>query len=247
MGNLIGKIALITGASRGIGRGITLELAKEGATVLINFSKDDKGAKKTLDEVISLGGYGKLVKGDISSFNCCKEIINNIINEFGKIDILVNNAGISKIGLFMDSSKEEIDDLIGVNLLGAMYLSKLTLPQMISRGSGNIINISSIWGDVGASCEVLYSTTKGGINLFTKSLAKEVASMGVRVNAIAPGVIDTEMNSFLDNEERKTLEEEIPMGRFGNTKEIGKLVTFLCNDECKYLTGQIIKIDGGMI
>ena len=146
----------------------------------------------------------------------------------------------------MDATKEDIDTMININLMGALYLSKNVIPYMINKG-GNIINISSMWGEVGASCEVLYSTTKGGINLFTKSLAKEMASTGIRVNAIAPGVIDTKMNSFLEEDERKSLEEDIPMGRFGNSNEIGKMVSFLCSDDCKYLTGQVIRIDGGYI
>ena len=245
--NLQGKVALVTGASRGIGKEIALQLAKSGASVIVNYSKDDNGAELTLAEIIANDGYGKLSKGDISSFETCKNIIDDIIKNFGKIDIIINNAGISKIGLFMDSSCQEINNLIGINMLGAMYLSKFALPHMISKGDGNIINISSMWGEVGASCEVMYSTSKGGINLFTKSLAKEVAPMGIRVNAIAPGVIDTEMNSFLEDDDVRQLEEEIPAGRFGKTSEIAKAVLFLCNDECKYLTGQIIRIDGGLI
>lgn len=247
MDNLQGKIALVTGASRGIGRAIAFQLAKEGATVIINYSKDNEGAEKTLAEINEIGGFGKIIKADISSFEGCKKVIDEIINSFGKIDILVNNAGKSNVGLFMDASKEDIDNLMGTNLLGAMYLSKHALPHMTSKGRGNIINISSMWGEVGASCEVIYSTTKGGINLFTKSLAKEVAAMGIRVNAIAPGVIETEMNSFLDEKEKESLKEEIPFGRFGQSDEIGRVVAFLCKDGCDYLTGQVIRIDGAMI
>lgn len=245
--DLQGKIALVTGASRGIGRGIVLELAKTGVTVLINYKNNDEKAKETLELINNLGGYGELVKGDVSSFDGAKEIIDFIINRFGKLDILVNNAGISKIGLFMDSTKEDFDEILDTNLKGAMYLSKHALGPMVSRGSGNIINISSMWGEVGASCEVLYSASKGGINIFTKALAKEVASMGVRVNAIAPGVINTEMNSFLSKEEREELENEIPMGRYGDVSEIGRAVVFLCDENCSYLTGQILRIDGGLI
>ena len=247
MGSLRGKVALVTGASRGIGKAIALELSREGASVIINYSKDDSGAELTLAEIIASGGYGKLLKGNISSFETAKKIVDESIKSFGKIDILVNNAGVSQIGLFMDASEEDMNVIMGTNLLGAMYLSKHALPHMIRNGSGNIINISSMWGEVGASCEVLYSASKGGLNLFTKALAKEVAPSGIRVNAIAPGVIETEMNAFLEGEDRLALEEEIPMGRFGDTKEIGKAVVFLCNDSCKYLTGQIIRIDGGMI
>lgn len=247
MENLKGKVAIVTGASRGIGRGISIELAKEGALVVINYSKDLKGAEETLRLINSIGGYGKIIKGDISNFDECSDIVNETLKSLGKIDILINNAGRSEIGLFMDATKESIDNLIGVNLFGAMYMTKNVLNHMISRGEGNIINISSIWGDVGASCEVVYSTSKGGLNLFTKSLAKEVSSMGIRVNGIAPGVIETEMNSFLTIDERKELEDEIPMGRFGEVSEIGKAITFLCSENCKYLNGQIIKIDGAFI
>lgn len=247
MGKLTGKVILVTGASRGIGRAIAKELTKEGASIAINYSRDDEGANITLSEIQELGGYGKLFKSDISDYNNCKKLIDEVILAFGKIDILINNAARSKIGLFMDAASEDIMELINTNLLGAMYLSKLVIPHMISKNNGNIINISSIWGEAGASCEVIYSTTKGGINLFTKSLAKEVATFGIRVNAIAPGVINTEMNSFLDDEERNNLIEEIPMNRFGEPEEIAKITSFLCSDECKYLTGQIIKVDGGFI
>ena len=146
MGNLRGKVALVTGASRGIGRAIALELSAEGATVIINYSKDDSGAELTLAEIIASGGNGKLIKGNISSFETAKRIVDESIKSFGKIDILINNAGVSQIGLFMDASEEDIDSIMGTNLLGAMYLSKHMLPYMISNGSGNIVNISSIWG-----------------------------------------------------------------------------------------------------
>ncbi|MCF0148868.1 MAG: SDR family oxidoreductase [Clostridium sp.] len=247
MDSLNGKIALVTGATRGIGKSIAFELLKEGATVILNYSKDDLSAEETLKEIEALGGYAKLYKGDISNYEVCKNMMDFVITTFGKIDILINNAAVSFRGLFMDFSERNINDIFGINVLGAMYLSKEAIPHMLSKSYGNIINISSIWGEAGASCEVLYSSTKGAINLFTKSLAKEMAPMGIRVNAIAPGVIDTEMNSFLSTEEREELEEEIPFGRFGSTEEVAKMVTFLCSDKCQYLTGQVIKIDGAMI
>lgn len=247
MNKLSGKVALITGASRGIGRAIAIEFVRQGASVIINYSNDYEGAKETLEEVKKINGYGIIIKGDISSFEKCNLIVEEALKVMGKIDILVNNAGISHIGLFMDATEEEIQNIISINLFGAMYLSKHVLKGMVSRKSGNIINISSMWGEVGASCEVLYSTTKGGLNLFTKALAKEVAPSNIRVNCIAPGVIDTKMNSFLGEEEKKSLEEEIPLGRFGNPSEIGKLAVFLCSDDSSYITGQIIRADGGFI
>ena len=247
MSDLIGKVVLITGSSRGIGSAIAKELAHKGASVIINFSQDNLGAEKTLEEIQLNGGYAKIIKKDISNSVNCKELIEEVISIFGKIDILINNAAKSQVGLFMDFTEEDIEGLINTNLLSAMYLSKYALPYMISKNYGNIINISSIWGEVGASCEVVYSTTKGGLNLFTKSLSKEVAPFNIRVNSIAPGVINTEMNSFLSEEEKQNLIDEIPMNRFGDVSEIAKAVAFLCSDDSKYLTGQIIKIDGAFI
>ena len=247
MNKLSGKVALITGASRGIGRAIAIEFARAGASIIINYSSDDEGAKETLEEVKKANGYGIIIKGDISSFEKCNIIVEETLKVMGKIDILVNNAGISYIGLFMDATEKEIQKIVSTNLLGSMYLTKHVLKDMISRKNGNIINISSMWGEVGASCEVLYSTTKGGLNLFTKALAKEIALSNIRVNCIAPGVIETKMNSFLGEEEKKSLEEEIPLGRFGNPSEIGKLAVFLCSEDSSYITGQIIRADGGFV
>ena len=222
MGKLTGKVAIVTGASRGIGRGIAIELAKEGAAIVINYSKDDEGAEETYKMLTEIGVSAIKLKRNITNFHETEDIVKETIKHYGKIDILVNNAGRSIIGLFMDAGKEEIDSLIQSNLLGAMYLTKNAIPHMLERG-GAILNISSMWGDVGASCEVLYSASKGGINLFTKALAKEMAPSKIRVNAIAPGVINTKMNSFLNEEDKKELEEEIPMGRFGESSEIGKI------------------------
>lgn len=246
MSNLQGKVALVTGSSRGIGRGIAIELAKEGALVIINYVKNEEKANEVLEEIKLLGGYAKTLRGDVSTYESAKDLAAEAIKLFGKIDILVNNAGVSNIGLFMDFSKEDIESMMRTNLLGPMYLTKHLLPNMLSKG-GNIINISSIWGQMGASCETVYSASKGGLNQFTKSLAKELAMSGIRVNGIAPGVIDTEMNSMFSEEERQGLIDEIPMGRFGLAEEVGRTVVFLCDDRCRYMTGEILKIDGGYI
>ena len=246
MSKLLGKVAIITGASRGIGRAIAVELGKEGASVVINYSKDEEGANETLEVLRELGVVAYAIKRDVSSFEGAEEIINKALEHFGKIDIVVNNAARSTLGLFMDATREDIEGLISTNLLGAMYLTKLAIPHMLGKG-GAVLNISSMWGEVGASCEVLYSTSKGGLNLFTKALAKEMAPSNIRVNAIAPGVIDTKMNSFLSQEEREELENEIPVGRFGLPEEIGKTAVFLCSDDSSYITGQILRVDGGYI
>ena len=246
MSKLLGKVAIVTGSSRGIGRAIAIELAKEGASIVVNFSKDEEGAKETLDLLKKIGVSAIGIKIDASTFEGTEKIVKETIKYFGRIDILINNAAKSKIGIFLDSTKEDIDELIGTNLLGAMYLTRNVLPHMLGK-EGVILNISSMWGEVGASCETLYSTSKGGINSFTKALAKEMAPSYIRVNAIAPGVIDTKMNSFLTKEDRNELENEIPMGRFGLAEEIGKVAVFLCSNESSYITGQILRVDGGMI
>jgi 3-oxoacyl-[acyl-carrier protein] reductase len=244
---LEGKIALVTGSSRGIGRSIAMDMAKEGASVIINYSKDMENSLITERKIIENGGYCKSIKADISKYEESKYLIETIINKFGRIDILVNNAGVSKVGLFIDTLEEDFDKIINTNLKGIFNTCHNTLKYMIERKSGSIINISSIWGEAGASCEVLYSASKGGVNSFTKSLAKEIAGMGIRVNAIAPGVIDTNMNSFLKEDEKKALIEEIPMGRFGDVSDVSELAVFLASEKSKYITGQIIKVDGGFI
>ena len=246
MNKLIGKVAVITGSSRGIGRAIAIEFAKEGASIVINYSKDEKGAEKTLEMVKQIGACAIIVKSDISSYQEGKELINKTIFHFGKLDILVNNAAISAVGIFLDSDKESINAMINTNLTGPVYLTKHALKYLL-ESTGKVINISSMWGEVGASCEVLYSASKGGINLFTKALAKEVAPSGIRVNAIAPGVIDTTMNSFLSEDERIELEEEIPLGRFGRAEEVAKTAVFLASEDSSYITGQIIRVDGSLL
>lgn len=246
MDKLLGKSAIVTGASRGIGRDIAIKLSENGALVIVNYSKDEEGANETCNIIKEKGGFALKFKADVSNFDEAKELVDFAVNNTGRLDILVNNAGISNIGLFMDSTEEDIKNLMGINLFGTLYVTKHSLGHMLSRG-GNIVNISSMWGEIGASCEVLYSSSKGGINLFTKALAKEMAPSNIRVNAIAPGVIDTSMNAFLNEEDRKDLEEEIPLGRFGRGEEIANAVVFLCSDESSYVTGQVIRIDGGMI
>ncbi|ADK15970.1 MULTISPECIES: elongation factor P 5-aminopentanone reductase [Clostridium] len=247
MENLGGKVAIVTGASRGIGRSIAINLAKCGANVVINYKKDEKEAYKTLDMIKQAGSVGMVVQGDVSLYSNAERIVQYALSKMGKIDILVNNAGISKIGLFVDMKEDEWNSIIDVNLKGVLNCSHSVLKHMISKKSGSIINISSMWGNVGAACESIYSASKGAINLFTKSIAKEMAPSNIRVNAVAPGVIDTEMNSWLKEDEKKSLIEDIPMGKFGQCKDIAKTVCFLAGDSSAYITGQIITVDGGMI
>ncbi|WP_373844405.1 elongation factor P 5-aminopentanone reductase [Clostridium sp.] len=247
MENLSGKVAVITGASRGIGRSIAVNLARCGASVAINYIENEKEAYKTLDMVRNEGSNGIVIQGDVSLYDSSKKIIENTLNRMGKIDILINNAGISKVGLFIDMKENDWDKIIDINFKGVLNCTHCVLEHMISRKSGSIVNISSMWGKVGASCESIYSASKGAVNLFTKSMAKEMGPSNIRINAVAPGVIDTEMNSWLQEEEMKELMEDIPIGRIGKSDDIGKIVCFLAGDSSQYITGQIITVDGGMI
>lgn len=244
---LKGKVAIVTGGSRGIGKGIAIELAKAGCCLVINYKSNDEAAEKTMQEIKEMGAYAIKIKGDVSDYKFSKEMIKITLEKLGKVDILINNAGISKVGLFMDATSQELDDVLNVNLKGVINCSHNVVKEMIKQKSGSIINISSMWGEVGASCEVIYSASKGAINAFTKALAKELAPSNIRVNAIAPGVIDTQMNSFLTKGERESLVNEIPMMKFGEVRDVGMLVTFLASENSKYITGQVVTIDGGMI
>lgn len=245
--NLSGKIALVTGASSGIGRGIALELSKAGASLILNYNKNLQGAEETKKIIEEAGGYAYIVWGDVSCYSEVNLMVNNIIKKFGKIDILVNNAGLSKVGLFIDMTEEDWNYVMDTNLKGLFNCCQNVLKYMLPEKAGSIINISSIWGNVGASCEVIYSASKGGINSFTKALAKELAPSNIRVNAIAPGVINTNMNQWLTADEKESLMQEIPMLRLGESEDIGKLVRFLAQEDSKYITGQIISVDGGML
>lgn len=238
-------IVLITGASRGIGKAIAIRFAKEGCSLIINCSKSADALmelKHHLTETYHVPVLASV--GNIGDFSYVQRLFEEIKAEFGGIDIVVNNAGISHISLLSDMTPEEWQNILNVNLSSVFYTSKLAIPYMLSKQQGKIINISSVWGNVGASCEVAYSASKGGINSFTKALAKELAPSNIQVNAIACGCIDTEMNHCFSEEERKELTEEIPAGRFGTPEEVANLVYSLASEH-HYLTGQIITFDGG--
>ena len=243
--SLEGKIALITGASYGIGMAIAKGMAAAGATIVFNDIKQelvDKGLAAYEEAGIKAHGY----VCDVTNEDAVNELVAKIEAEVGVIDILVNNAGISHIGLLEDMTIDEWNRIIGVNLTSVFSASNLDLPHMIHQKSGKILNISSIWGNVGASCEVAYSACKGGINSFTRALAKELAPSSIQVNAIACGVIDTEMNACFSAEERAQLAEEIPAGRFGAPEEVASLAVQITTGN-DYLTGQIITLDGGYL
>lgn len=239
------KTVLITGASRGIGRAIATRFAEEGYSLVINSCNSPAAlaeVKKELETTYHVPVLASV--GNVGDFQYIEKLFEEIKEHFHGIDVLVNNAGISHIGLLHDMSFEEWQNLININLSSAFYTSKLAIPYMLSQKHGKIINISSVWGNVGASCEVAYSASKGGLNTFTKALAKELAPSNIQVNAIACGCIDTAMNQCFSVEERQSLTEEIPAGRFGTVDEVANLAFSLAENH-SYLTGQVISLDGG--
>lgn len=239
------QTVLITGASRGIGKAIAHAFAKEGYHVIINCSKSKDALFALKEELESTYHIQVLASvGDVSDYNYAERLFSDIRERFSGVDVLINNAGISYIGLLNDMSIDDWNRIVGTNLTAAFSMSKLAIPYMVNKKSGKIINISSVWGNVGASCEVAYSACKGGINSFTKALAKELAPSNIQVNAIACGVIDTQMNACFSEEERDALAEEIPAGRFGTPDEVAALTVSLALGH-QYLTGQIITLDGG--
>lgn len=235
------KIVLITGASRGIGREIAINLAQKGYTVIANYNKSEQQAKELENNNENIEIY----KTDVSKRNDVKNMVKYILNKYGKIDVLINNAGISETKLFTDVTDEDWNKIINTNLYSAFCVTQEVLPNMINRKQGCIINISSVWGIVGASCETIYSITKAGLDAMTKSLAKELGPSNIRVNSIAPGIINTDMNKNLTSEDLENIKNEIPLERIGKTLDISKCVEWLIDDD--YTTGQIISINGGWI
>ncbi|MBQ3600023.1 MAG: 3-oxoacyl-ACP reductase FabG [Lachnospiraceae bacterium] len=240
------KTILVTGSSRGIGKAIAIKYAKKGYNVIINCVKNKELLENVKKEIESYQVSCLSFVGDMGNYDTACELFDNIKKMYGNLDILVNNAGISHIGLLADMTPDSWDSIINNNLNSVFYCSKLAIPHMLQQKSGKIINISSVWGNVGSSCEVAYSTTKGGINAFTKALAKELAPSNIQVNAIACGAIDTEMNHFLTDEELVDLVEDIPAGRLGTAEEVADFVYALTHKN-QYLTGQVIGFDGGWI
>ncbi len=240
------KTVLITGASRGIGKAIAVKFAKKGYHVAINCLHSEDRLLQTKRELESYQISCLAHMGDMGDTSQCQELFEQIRKQFGTLDVLVNNAGISYIGLLQDMKVEAWDQIIRTNLTSVFNCCKLAIPGMVERQQGKIINISSVWGISGASCEVAYSATKGGVNAFTKALAKELAPSNIQVNAVACGAIDTEMNQFLEEDELISLVDGIPTGRLGRAEEVADLVYHL-GYKNSYLTGQVIGLDGGWI
>jgi 3-oxoacyl-[acyl-carrier protein] reductase len=240
------KVALVTGASRGIGRATALKLAEEGAKVAINFAGNVKKAEEVKAEIESKGGEALLVQGDISNFEKVSEVIKTVVDTWGKIDILVNNAGITRDNLLMKMSESDFDEVIATNLKGVFNCTKAVTRLMMKQHSGRIVNMSSVVGLMGNAGQTNYSAAKAGIIGFTKSAAKEFAPRGITVNAVAPGFICTDMTETIPEKIKTGLIEKIPLGRIGNPEDIANTVLFLVSDEAAYITGQVICVDGGM-
>ncbi len=239
------KTVLVTGGSRGIGKCIAENLAKDGYNVVLNYNKSVKEAKKIKEELENQGIKIEIFKADVSKREDVKKLIKFTIDKFNNIDVLINNAGIAKLQMFNDITDEDWNEMLSTNLNSAFFTIQEALPNMIHNKNGCIINISSIWGIVGASCEVAYSVSKAGINGLTKALAKELGLSNIRVNAIAPGVIDTDMNSNIDNAIKEQIKEETPLNRIGKPIDIYRCVKWLIEDE--FTTGQIISPNGGYV
>lgn len=237
------KTVIVTGGSRGIGATIVNLLAKEGYHVILNYHKSEEIAKKIQEESTKKGYHVEIFKADVAKREEVKKLVDFAIEKFQKIDVLINNAGISQTKLFTDITEDDWNTMLNIDLNSVFYMSQEVVPYMIHEKQGCIINISSIWGMIGASCEVHYSVAKAGVDAMTKSLAKELGPSNIRVNSIAPGIIDTDMNKYLSPEELQQIKEEIPLGKIGDTLSIAKCAKWLIEDD--YTTGQIISINGG--
>ncbi len=241
------KVALITGGTRGIGRQIAITLAKDGYDIAVNYRTENDSLKSLKEEIEKENVKFFGVQGDVSVFEDTEKFVKEVIEHLGKIDVLVNNAGITKDILIMRMKKEDFESVIDVNLVGTFNVTKNVIPYMMKARYGRIINISSVVGIAGNAGQTNYSASKAGIIGFTKSLAKEVASRNILVNAVAPGFIQTDMTNVLKDDIKEQIAKSIPLGRMGTVEDVANVIKFLASDESSYITGQVINIDGGML
>ena len=243
---LTGKVALVTGASRGIGKEIALTLAANGAAVIVNYNGSKERADEVVKEIDAAGGTAEAIQCNVAEFQASEEMVKSILANYKKVDILVNNAGITRDGLLMRMPEEDYDAVLDTNLKGTFNMIRHLSRSFLKQRSGKIINLSSVSGVMGNAGQANYSASKAGVIGLTKSVARELASRGVCVNAIAPGFIDTEMTQAMPEEAQNGLKQMIPLGRMGEAAEVAKLVLFLAGNDSNYITGQVISIDGGM-
>lgn len=241
------KYIFVTGASRGIGRGIALQLAREGYAVVCGYHHSEAEAMSLFQEISALNVPCFLVQGDLGDMAQCQQMMTQVLELVPHLDGLVLNGAVSTFGLLQDTTVEQWRELMDVNLHSCHSLLQVALPSMIAQGSGSIVTISSMWGQVGASYEVAYSTSKAGVIGLTKALALELAPMGLRVNSVSPGLIQTDMNSMLEEEDYQCFIEKIPLGRAGTVEEVAEVVCFLLSEKSSYLTGQILAVNGGQV
>jgi len=244
--SLEGQVGLVTGGSRGIGRAIVLALGHMGAHVIINYRDNHAAATETLHELVKRGGRGELGQFDISNEGRIEEAVKKIVDQHKKIDILVNNAGVTSDKLLIRMKSEDWDEVVGTNLKGTIFCTKAVSRVMIRQRYGRIINLSSVVGQMGNAGQSLYASTKSGIIGFTKAIAREVASRGITVNAVAPGFIETEMTGQLSTKLQEEFLRSIPLGRFGTCEEVAELVVFLAGAGAGYITGQVLNVNGGL-
>ena len=240
-------VALITGAAKGIGKQIALTLAQNGYDVAINYRTENEELENLKKQIEENNVKCLLVKGDVSNYEDCESFVKETVDNLGSIDVLVNNAGITKDMLLMRMKKEDFEQVIDINLVGTFNVTKNVIPYMMKARSGNIVNISSVVGISGNAGQTNYSASKAGIIGFTKSLAKEVASRNIRVNAVAPGFIQTNMTAVLKDETKEEIAKSIPLKRMGNPEDVANAIKFLVSDDSSYITGQVLHIDGGML
>ena len=244
---LDGKVAVVTGASRGIGRAIAEKLASRGATVVINYNGSQDAAEKVRTAIEAEDGKAALYQCDVSDYGKCEEFIRHVIREYGRIDILVNNAGITKDGLLAGMSEEDFDRVLNTNLKGAFHTMRFSIRQMLKQRSGRIINMASVVGVAGNAGQANYAASKAGVIGLTKSVAREVASRGITVNAIAPGFIETDMTKVLPEKVKEASIAQIPLGHFGRPEDVAEAAVFLASEAAGYITGQVLHVDGGMV